>query len=178
MTPPRPHAGLAGRQACPLAGGRDPKPECRGSFPESAQNLHRLVQKVAHSSDSFVTLREKSGPKRCPNSHQGLTPFFINEQLLMRDLCAPNNKVQTYYVGTTPLTLGPPRMLNTKAPDSLTAQGVQWASEWARQGARIESRSHLPRVVRNHCDRYLDTKARSCKGSPSKPKSRIACTEK
>ena len=37
----------------------------------------------------------------------------------MRDLCAPNNKVQTYYVGTTPLTLGPPRMLSTKAQTPL-----------------------------------------------------------
>ena len=43
----------------PRPAGRTPSRGCRGSFPESTQNLCTLVQKVAHSTDSFVTLREK-----------------------------------------------------------------------------------------------------------------------
>ena len=50
----------------PPGGGRDPQPGCRGNFAESPQNLCTLVQKVAHSSDSFVTLREKVVQKVAP----------------------------------------------------------------------------------------------------------------
>ena len=44
---------------CSLGSGRDPGPGCPGSFAESPENLPTLVQKVAHSSDSLVTLCEK-----------------------------------------------------------------------------------------------------------------------
>ena len=56
-----------------------------------AQNLPSLVQKVAHSTDSFVILH---GSKSCPNSHQGLTPFYelatADERLLCTQQEGPN----------------------------------------------------------------------------------------